>query len=431
MATSDMERDLSIRYPSTFQVGHPGRWLSFLRDTYRAGKLQELTSFVVWELLHRSRLLPASTYLTFNAMQPLSLDDEDLADPGFDSKISALFSDPSISVQRMYLNWKQVFIDRDGTIFGCLYPNDTDLYASTDHGKSAEFIHSFPQKIKAIFVSGKGTIFVCVDGCVFRSSDRGTTFSRSLELTSHKSTFRFNNAATETPHGVLIIGEYGNIWDESGWRNLAYLYFSFDDGKTWQKSGFLVGHGINKHVHVVHYSKLLNCLLVADGDNKKKLWVVSSPDESRLQDLTWKPVNRLHIQMGGYTAVVEEKDRLLFGTDYQGGTNFVVETVDGKRFGKRIVPDPYRRSPIDNMIQRRSTHSEEVWANLPYSTSRSKCLLMNTIDGGASWNRLIEYSRSSHTVWLISSSAESSADIYFSIHDVAAGTRVSYRVSNG
>jgi Tol biopolymer transport system component len=134
--------------------------------------------------------------------------------------------------------------------------------------------------------------------------------------------------------------------------------------------------------------------------------------------------------MGGYTSVVENGERILFGTDYQGGTNFIVTTRDGQKFDKAIVPDPYRRSPIDNMVQRKSKTGNEIWANLPYSTANTKCLLMYSVDGGRSWTKVIEYSRATHKVWLIGSSNEIADELYLSIENLRNSNRVVYRVAD-
>ena len=233
---------------------------------------------------------------------------------------------------------------------------------------------------------------------------------------------------TETPNKTLIIGEYGNVWERNGWRKIAYLYFSTDNGETWKKSGFLIKKGVNKHVHIIRYSQLLNKLLLADGDNYKKLWVSDSLESFDIDNPAWNPVNRFHIQMGGYTSVVECDGKIIFGTDYQGGTNFLVESTDGKKFTKKIVPDPYRRSPIDNMVPRKSKKGVEIWANLPYSTPNTKCLLMVSVDNGASWTKFIEYNRSTHTVWLISSSTETTDELYFSIEDDRNNQRAVYKI---
>jgi hypothetical protein len=236
---------------------------------------------------------------------------------------------------------------------------------------------------------------------------------------------------TETPDGTLIIAEYGNVWDKNRWRKLPFLYFSCNNGKTWERSDFLIKEGINKHLHLVKYSKALKMVFIADGDNKKKLWLNTSDNGADLKKpSTWKPVTRFHIQMGGYTSVVEHDGTMIFGTDYQGGTNFLVSTTDGKKFVKRVVPDPYRRSPIDNMVQRKSKTGSEIWANLPYSTSRTKSLLMYSADGGKEWHKVLEYNRATHKVWLLSSSNEATDEIYVSIDDVKHANRVVYKIAD-
>jgi hypothetical protein len=228
----------------------------------------------------------------------------------------------------------------------------------------------------------------------------------------------------------LIIGEYGNIWENNGWRKLAYLYFSSDNGETWKKSDYLIRKGANKHLHIVKYSSLLNKLIVADGDNYKRLWISDSFEASDLEDPHWKPVNRFHIQMGGHTSVVESDGKIFFGTDYQGGTNFILTTTDGRKFTKMVVPDPYRRSPIDNMVVRKSRGGDEIWANLPFSTANTKCLLMYSADHGKSWHKVLEYNRSAHAVWLTSSFRETADELYFSVENLKTSDRVVYKISD-
>ncbi|HET7088586.1 MAG TPA: exo-alpha-sialidase [Anaerolineae bacterium] len=425
-----MGRELTKRHSVLFErkVKNP---FPFVRDIYKYGKSRELASFIVWELFHRLGLFPKRKYLKFSNSEALTFENESLNGLGFSEKLDRFFRSRGLSVIRTDHNWKLLFINNNKEIVGCLDSDDRDLYKSTDNGKSITFIKRFPAKIKSIFLSSRNTIFVCIEGAVYRSSDNGGSFEKSLDLGSSESFFRHNNAMTETPDTTLIIGEYGNVWDKNGWRKLAYLYFSSDEGETWERSGFLISKGTNKHVHLVKYSKLLNKVFMADGDNYKKLWVC---DSSSASDLTnpdkWRPVNRFHIQMGGYTSVVENGEKILFGTDYQGGTNFIVETRDGKTFEKIVVPDPYRRSPIDNMVQRKSKKGSEIWANLPYSTANTKCLLTYTADGGASWNKVIEYNRATHKVWLIGSSNEIAEELYFSIENSKTSDRVVYKVAD-
>lgn len=423
-----MGHDLTKQYSVFFAKKGVKKIFSLAQDIYKFGKFRELVSFAVWEVYHKLGLFPKNDYLSFSNTQAIVLESEKVASPELDEKVSQLFRSNGLSAIRCDHNWKQVYINSNGEIFGSIYPNDFDLYKSTDGGKSVVLVHKFPESIKSLFISSQNTIFVCVQGSMYRSSDHGASFRKVLDLGSPISFFRSNNAMTETPNRQLWAGEYGNILEKNGWRKLAYLYHSADDGETWKVSDFLIQKGINKHVHIVKYSKVLNRLMVADGDNYKKLWISGPLDNFDFENPVWIPITKYHIQMGGYTAVVENDEKIFFGTDYQGGTNFIVETTDAKKFTKKIVPDPYRRSPIDNMILRKSKKGHEIWANLPFSAPGTKCLLMYSDDGGASWNKVFEYSRSTHSVWLISSSKETTDTIYVSVQNQKTNARVVYQL---
>jgi hypothetical protein len=434
-----MGRELTRQY-SLFTNGealahtraHPSRAYSFLRDVYRSGKVRELLSFAVWEAFHALRLFSRDQYLTFRDGAPLILDSSTSEGGTLEDRVSAFFDDRGLRAIRAAHNWKLLFSNTTtGELYGCIYPNDRDLYKSSDDGQSIQLVCRFPAAIKSLFVSTRNTVFVCIKGQVYRGSAADGCFEPCLALSTPESFFRHNNEMTETPAGTLIIGEYGNVWDPSGWRAIPYLYFSDDDGVTWTRSDFLVGAGVNKHVHIVRYSNLLNKVFMADGDNKKKLWVTDALTPPALGSRAhWRPINRFHIQMGGYTSIAESRQRVLLGTDYQGGTNFVVSTEDGKSFSKRVVPDPYRRSPIDNMVERTTRAGNEVWANLPYGTTTTRCLLMFTADGGHSWTKGIDYNGRAHKVWLLSASRTGAATVYFSIHDLARASRSVFVVTD-
>jgi hypothetical protein len=401
----------------------------FAQDVYQYGKARELASFAVWELYHRLGLFPKDAYLKFDASEPVTLKSESLAEAGFSQRLGDCFGRRGLRLVRSPHNWKQLFLTDHHAMLGAVYPEDRDLYRSLDRGGSIAFVKRFPEAVKSIFVSRQNTILVCVKGAVYRSLDHGGSFTKSLDLASSESYFRPNNAMTETPDQTLVLGEYGNVWERNRWKRLAYLYFSSDQGQTWARSDFLIGQGINKHVHLVKYSRLLNRLLLADGDNKKKLWISDPLGEAGV-NLRWHPVNRYHIQMGGYTSAAETDGKIVFGTDYQGGTNFIVETTDGVSFTRSVIPDPYRRSPIDNMVLRKSKRGIEIWANLPYSSPNTKCLLMVKNPDAGSWTKVIEYNRATHKVWLISSSREASDVLYFSVENSMDQSRAVYRIAD-
>ncbi|NUQ64906.1 MAG: exo-alpha-sialidase [Pirellulales bacterium] len=422
-----MGRDITKRHSALFEKRLRSGF-SFLRDIYQYGKARELSSFLVWELRHRLGLFPANQYLSFLNDDAMALDGAAVGDEAFAERLGRFLQREELSASPCAADWKVLFLN-NGELYGSLARDDRSLFRSNGRERPLGPLHTFPERIKSIFVTSRQALFVCVPGAVYRSADRGGSFHKCLTLGSSASFFRHNNGMTETPDKTLVLGEYGNVWDDTRWRQLAYVYFSTDDGVSWERSDFLIRQGTNKHVHLVKYSKLLSQLFVADGDNKKKLWMSAGLDSPDLEALkTWTPVNRFHIQMGGYTSVVETDDQVLFGSDYQGGTNFLVSTRDGRTYDKRVVPDPYRRSPIDNMVQRQSKRGTEIWANLPYSTAGSKCLLMVTVDGGNHWRKVIEYHRATHKVWLISSSTGIPDRLYLSVEDLRNGDRAVYEI---
>jgi hypothetical protein len=178
--------------------------------------------------------------------------------------------------------------------------------------------------------------------------------------------------------------------------------------------------GVNKHIHLVKYCARLNAVLLTDGDNKKQVWVNSAmthlDKQAGKRREGWRLINKHHHQTGGYTSMAETKDNTLLGSDYLGGTNFIVSTSDGKRFDKLVLPDPYRRSPIMNMIIRQSASGNEVWAS-SYSclSNKAKSLLMCTNDSGQSWARIIEFDGTKNEVRIASSSPTPSSILYLSI----------------
>jgi photosystem II stability/assembly factor-like uncharacterized protein len=292
------------------------------------------------------------------------------------------------------------------------------LYKSIDGGKSVTPLARFSEQILSVYVSCNGTILVGVLGALYTSLDGGRSFTRTLALSSAESYIRFGKGFTEAPDGTLIIGEYGNISRSGGWLPCAYLYSSADQGITWKKSEFLVAAGVNKHVHFVSYHKSFNCVMLTDGDNKKQLWIGQACGSFDIGDIRWRLVNRRHIGIGGYLSIAESKGAVLFGTDYLGGTNFVVKTTDSRTFVKMIVPDPYRRNPIKEMVPRQANGRNEIWATL-YSKIRhgTKGLLMYSANGGETWKRVVDYDNAAHRVSMVGDSNGPSDTLWLSFRD--------------
>lgn len=157
---------------------------------------------------------------------------------------------------------------------------------------------------------------------------------------------------------------------------------------------------------------------MTDGDNRKQLWL-----NSKLADFSnksqWQLINQFHVQTGGYTSMAETTKSTLFGSDYLGGTNFIIGTLDGKSYKKRVLPDPYRYSPVMHMTTRASAKCTEIWAS-SYSclSSEAKSLLMYTKDSGTHWSKIIDFDGTQSEVSIVSAckNGVNSSALYVSVN---------------
>ncbi|MCK8494367.1 glycoside hydrolase [Spirosoma sp. RP8] len=379
---------------------------------YHADKWRELSSYLRWEVKHKLGLFPKSGYLRFTNDRPLRLD----ADSGSPETLPVHIP---VRLEKAALPWQLLITNSRSQQWGYLFGDEHSLYSSFDGGKTATCRYRFPNPIQSLFVSSAGYVFVCSHGDLMCSTDQGHSFATVLTLASTSSYFLPNNGMTELPDGRLVLGEYGVVRQQNAWQNLAYVYYSTDQGASWQRSDFLIRDGVNKHVHLVKYSVYLNSLFLTDGDNKKQVWqnrTLSQLDQpAHANGHGWHRLNQSHYQTGGYLSMAELNGNVFFGSDYLGGTNFIVSTTDGYRFAKQIVPDPYRRSPVMNMLTRRAEAGKtELWAVLHNSISSStRSLLMFSTDEGKTWTRVIDYDGTQHEIKLVNASPKLVDNVYF------------------
>jgi hypothetical protein len=248
----------------------------------------------------------------------------------------------------------------------------------------------FSQSILAIFISDSGHLFVATKGRLYLSEDGGTHFDVTLQLSHDDSYVWHNHGIDETPEG-LVVGEYGSIVERSRtpffWKSVAYLYLTQDHGESWRRIDYLARNGASKHVHLVKYSRRFARLLVTEGDRlKQSYWISSfkkledgSFNEGRFGFFSWG---------GGHTAFAETHNATFLGTDHHGGTNSIICLRSCGEGRARMLPSPYRRSPVMNMHCIKCGARSIVFAFLQ---SVWKSALIYSDDNGSSWHRLMEF----------------------------------------
>lgn len=375
------------------------RVFAFFLSIYRHGKTTELLSFIFWELKYKFGFYRNES-IAFNSSVYIDLSEDTLASCSF--------------LQKGAIDWNMIYIDQAGDIYGNTKDKLNQLFRYRDSGLVCLF--TLPSEITSLFIASSGAIFVATEGKVFRFA--GDTLSNTpvLEFSTAKSVF-LPGAFTERSPGTLFVGEYVNLFHKK-WHFAAYLYYSTDDGQTWTRTDFLKEKGTNKHIHVVKWSALMNGLVLTDGDNKKKLWFNRFTDDLARtnQDEAWLDISKRHINMGGYTAMAETDEQIVFGTDYNGGTNFLVTTPDLSTFNKRVVPDPYRRSIFTNIVITRNAGMTKMWAVLHgESGSKTRSLLMMSEDEGLTWDRVIEYNGKKFRIIILNNAKEAQDRLYISV----------------
>jgi len=386
----------------------------FLYHVNKSGKTVELISFILWELFVRMKIILKP--IQFKKSNFFTLNDENLDDIQIQDQLSELLNRHGFKVDKAPI-FKKIFLENDNEGWGCLNNEQSVLvYLNVKNNKYiVSNKHRFSHDISSIYVNSKKHIFVCVNGKILKSVDNGESFVNVIRLSHSTCTFRFHCGVTELPNGGLILGEYGNLWNSLGWKFCANLYYSFDGGDKWQKSDFLIKQGVNKHIHIVKYFRNIDRLVMTDGDNKKQIWVHDlKSDFLKKKQGGWKLLTKFHLDMGGYTSATEFENEAILGTDYFGGTNFIVNTSDFVHFDRRFIPNPYRRGMVTSLQKAGFL----LWAHIaPPDFGSSKGLLMMK-NKSRLWCRIIEYDKKKYNVELISNSVRNNNNIFISIRKV-------------
>src|SRR5215203_4056453 len=111
--------DLTKQYSTLFRKKGGRQLLRFAHDVTKSGKLRELSSFAVWELLHQLHLFPKSRYIRFREDKALALG-ASLLGGDFNASVERLFESRGLSARVSSNNWKLFYTTSRSETFGCL-----------------------------------------------------------------------------------------------------------------------------------------------------------------------------------------------------------------------------------------------------------------------------------------------------------------------
>lgn len=396
---------------------------SFISDIIKSGKLVELKSFVIWEIMYYLGSFPKKSFLKFNKNYHIdSTNNFSLEKEKLDNIIDNFnLNSDILKIEILEKALCVSFFDYYRKIYyGAEFNNNTFLLISND-GISFNSLNKFEEEIHALYVAKDGTTIVNSGNKIYRKN-LNEQFELVLELSSTNSFLRHNGCFSEDNFGNLYIAEYGLNWDKnSNWLSLAYLYISKDNGKNWERIDFFKKMGANKHLHLVFYDDLHNCIIVTDGDNYKRLWInftmkemnkfANNPNEDG-----WYLYNKTHFQKGGHISSANFLNKTVFGSDYLGGQNFLLTSDNLLNYSIFVVPEPYRRNPINSLIKMQLGDKLILWASIHtmqnFGKSRGLIMFTENLDR---WDKVFEYNGTKYLTSMISTTNNITNDIYLLI----------------
>jgi hypothetical protein len=421
---------LTEKYKNFFKINNISSLVDFLNhfpsfvyDVFKSGKIREMASFVIWELKYIFNFFPNDSYLNIQDSNHLIIErNDDIANVEFSKKIATFNqSNTKYIIEVLNQNLIICFFDSYNRTFYGVDANDEHTLLSSKDGVEFDFFYRFNEKIFAIYVTKKSILLVNVGNKIYRKN-KESSFDLTLELSSPRSFLRDNGSMSEDYQGNIYIAEYGLDWDKNhNWISLAYLYISKDSSQTWEKIDLFKEMGANKHLHLIFFDSTHNALLLTDGDNHKRLWINYTLADLNKQSNKnnkdgWYLYTKFHIMKGGFISAINFMNKTIMGSDYLGGTNFLIYSNDLKRFNSKVIPDPFRRSPVDTLLVINGKKQSHLVAELMSleNIENSKGLIMFTKDLNI-WDKIIEYSGNSHKTYIISSSNHKLDEFYVMI----------------
>jgi hypothetical protein len=177
------------------------------------------------------------------------------------------------------------------------------------------------------------------------------------------------------------------------------------------------------------YSRRFGRLLVTDGDRRKQSYSIGQVNEMKPQDFkegrfdsfTWG---------GGHTAFAETENVTLLGTDYYIAPNSIISLRSSKNSNAKMLPRPYRHSPVLNMLTMRYYARTITFACLQGALcNRCQNALIYSDDDGDTWCRLIEFDK--HVdFWIANAQQGSNRSFVLSINNRKLEEKRSFIISS-
>lgn len=211
-----------------------------------------------------------------------------------------------------------------------------------------------------------GRLYFFVEGSLFSLREGEEVCSEALTLTSVESTVLDQGIATD-PHGTLVVGEYlHDLMEESG----AYVYVRRAGHDRWDMIDTLARRA-DKHCHIAVFDPAAGLFYVTCGDSRKMLATLAVNGNGSRLDIVSDSAGKT----GGYLCAAPLDGGLLCGTDYTGGTNFLVLVRGGRIRCKEVLRGRYRRCVVTSIDAASDSHLFAAWNMGHLPGSRNGLLL--------------------------------------------------------
>jgi|GEM_PF-6915666 hypothetical protein len=304
-----------------------GSWRSFLRfglRIYREGRIGELLLNVLREF-------------RYAAVRPYQLEQGAQATSANLQGIAHLLAD---RIANLGFEKIDVFMSCEENKYVVLRHMLVSSTVSTLH-----FYDHHRKLLRSVEGGGRIRNFVCIGVCVYFIVDGrlrsvtvdGDVQDEGLVLSSPASRV-LDQGIAAAPDGTLVVAEYKH--DACGVSG-AYAYVRRPYSDRWEAVTALAKR-VDKHCHIVVFDPYTARFYITCGDNRKMLACLDvgpvRTDVHIISTGTWRA--------GGFMCAAVSDASIICGTDYTGGTNYLVEVSGGRIRNKSVLRMPFRRSIV-------------------------------------------------------------------------------------